>query len=194
MAFDPDRFDKAWRRYTEALAKQHPAFKSYFAPGATAAQIDEVERTIGCALPPDSRHLLSVHNGAEAQVLPGWEMFSTQRIVDEWRIWEDLYQTEFNLYGYDCEPVGPVRGDEWWRLKWIPLTGDGGGNHLCADMEPAEGGDVGQIITMWHDDATRAVVAQSLTAFIEMIADKVDSGELHWDDDWGGVYEPVEDA
>ena len=191
MTFDAARFDKAWRRYTETLTKQHPAFTSYFAAGASAAELDSTERAIGCALPLDVRHLLSVHNGAEAQVLPGWELFSAARIADEWRIWEGLYRDQFKPEGLGCDPEGPVRGDEWWRLKWIPITGDGGGNHLCADMEPAAGGAVGQIITMWHDDSVRACVATSLSSFVEMIADKVESGALHWDDDWGGVYEPV---
>lgn len=167
---------------------------SYFAPGASAGDLDATERATGNVLPPDVRHLLTLHNGAEMQVMPGWELFSTKRIVDEWRIWEELYREQFKPDGLDCDPEGPVRGDEWWRLKWTPVTGDGGGNHLCADMEPAAGGAVGQIITMWHDDPVRACIAPSLTAFVEMIADKVESGELHWDEEWGGVYEPVADA
>ncbi|QGZ96874.1 SMI1/KNR4 family protein [Terricaulis silvestris] len=191
MAFDLDRFNAAWRRYTEALTKQHPAFMSYFATGATLAQIAETERTIGSVLPPDVRHLLSLHNGAEAQVLPGWELFSTERIVREWRIWEELRREEFKPDGLTCDPEGPIHGDEWWRLTWIPITGDGGGNHLCADMEPAAGGNVGQIITMWHDDSVRGLIAPSLTEFIEMIAAKVESGAMTWDDEWGGVYEPA---
>ncbi|MCX7358455.1 MAG: SMI1/KNR4 family protein [Alphaproteobacteria bacterium] len=195
MSFDPERFNKAWRRYCELLAKQHSAFLSYFSVGASPEQIAVAEQAMGCNLPADVRHLLSLHNGAEAQVLPAWELFSTERMVDEWRIWEDLYQDQFKPDGYDCEPSSPaILGDEWWRLKWIPITGDGGGNHLCADLEPAAGGTVGQIITMWHDDPTRSLVASSLTEFIEMIADKVERGELHWDDEWGGVCERVQEA
>jgi cell wall assembly regulator SMI1 len=193
MSFDPDRFDAAWRRYIAPLAKQHEPFMSYFAPGASAAEIAATERAIGFALPADLAHLLSRCNGSsEAQVLPGWELFSADRIVREWRVWEELRRDEFVPEGLACSPTGPIRGDEWWRLGWIPFTGDGGGNHLCLDMDPAPGGAVGQIITMWHDDETREVVENTLTDFVEMIADQVEAGELHWDEDWGGVYAPEE--
>ena len=81
-----------------------------------------------------------------------------------------------------------IKGDEWWRLPWIPFCGDGGGNHLCVDMEPAEGGINGQVITMWHNDARRELIAKSLTEFIEIIAGDFERGALIWDEEWGGVY------
>jgi cell wall assembly regulator SMI1 len=192
MAFDPERFDRAWQRYVTPLREQHPAFSSYLASGATEADLSAAEALVGSTLPVDLRYLLSKHNGSnEAQVLPGWELFSAQRIVDEWNVWADLREDQFVPDGLTCDPVGPIRADEWWRLTWLPFCGDGGGNHLCVDLDPPAGGVVGQVISMWHDDATRAVVANSLTEFVELIARKVEVGELHWDDDWGGVYEPV---
>jgi hypothetical protein len=42
----------------------------------------------------------------EYHVLPGWELFSTERIADEWKVWEDLYRTQFKPENYDCEPCG----------------------------------------------------------------------------------------
>lgn len=142
-----------------------------------------------CAFPADLRHLLKLHNGSnEHQVLPGWELFPTERIADEWTVWADLYHREFKPDGFDCEPNGPIRGDEWWRLKWIPFCGDGGGNHLCVDMEPPTKGALGQVITMWHDDASREVAAPSLTELIELLADDFEAGLLTWDDEMGGVY------
>lgn len=112
--------------------------------------------------------------------------------MDEWSIWEELRRDQFVPEGNDCAPIGPIRGDEWWRLGWIPFCGDGGGNHLCVDMDPDKGGTPGQVLTMWHDDATRVFVTPSLTEFIELIANRAEKGELRWDEDWGGVYEPVE--
>lgn len=193
MGFDAARFDRAWARYIEPLARQHAPFMSYLAPGATAKDVTEAEAALGYGFPADLRHLLSRHNGSsEAQVLPGWELFSTLRIVDEWRVWEDLRLAQFVPDGLTCAPSGPIRGDEWWRLGWLPFCGDGGGNHLCLDMDPAPDGCGGQVISMWHDDPTRALIAISLTDFIEMIAEKAERGELRWDDDWGGVYEALE--
>src|SRR5262245_34873478 len=138
--FDAGKFDDAWRRYVAAATKAHAPFASHLNADASREQIAVAERAVGSAFPPDLRHLLSLHNGGdETFVLPGWELFSAARIVDEWNVWEDLYRTQFKPENYTCAPSGPIRGDEWWRLKWIPFCGDGGGNHLCVDMEPAPG-------------------------------------------------------
>ena len=187
--FDPARFDAAWECYLRAIEKSHPPFRTLFAAGADASAVDRLERDLSLKLPSDLRHLLGKHAGSlgEQQVLPGWELFSPVRIGDEWRIWEELRRTEFVPDDITCDPEGPIKPDEWWRLAWIPFTGDGGGNHLCVDMDPARGGTAGQVITMWHDDATRALIAPSLTDFIEILARDAESGSITWDADWGGV-------
>lgn len=188
-SFGAARFDAAWVRYVDAASRVHAPFRSYLAAPASEEQIAACEQAVKCALPSDLRHLLKLHNGSnEYQVLPGWELFSAERIADEWSVWTELYHDQFKPDDYACEPNGPIRGDEWWRLKWIPFTGDGGGNHLCVDMEPAPRGVVGQIITMWHDDAGRDVAAPSLTELIELLAADFEAGLLTWDDDRGGVY------
>jgi cell wall assembly regulator SMI1 len=188
-SFDPARFDAAWKRYVDAATRAHAAFPTYLAPGASEDEVAAAEIAVKCAFPADLRHLLKLHNGSnEHQVLPGWELFPTERIADEWTVWADLYHSEFKPDGFDCEPNGPIRGDEWWRLKWIPFCGDGGGNHLCVDMEPPAKGTLGQVITMWHDDASREVAAPSLTELIELLADDFEAGLLTWDDEMGGVY------
>ena len=189
MTFDPQAFDDAWRRYTEKATEAHAPFMSYLNAGAPADAIAAAERAVGCAFSDDLRHLLARHDGSDDHfVLPGWELFPAARIAKEWAVWADLYRTRFKPEGYDCEPNGPVCGDEWWRLKWIPFCGDGGGNHLCIDMEPADGGTPGQVITLWHDEPARNLIAPSLTGFIEIIAEDFEDGALIWDEDWGGVY------
>ena len=174
--FDPKRLEKAWARYTAKATKAHTPFTTYLNDGATSNQIDSAERAVRCEFPADLRQLLSLHNGSmNYHVLPGWELFSAERIADEWKIWEDLYRAQFKPENYNC-------------VRWIPFCGDGGGNHLCVDMEPAEGGISGQVITMWHNDARRELIANSLTEFIEIIAGDFERGVLTWDEECGGVY------
>ncbi len=187
--FDPSRFDAAWERYLAAIEKAYPAFRGLFAAGADAHEIDQAEREVAAKLPADLRHLLGKHAWSLGgqPVLPGWELFSPARIVDEWRIWEELRRTEFVPDAIGCQPEGPIKPDEWWRLGWIPFCGDGGGNHLCVDIDPAWGGAPGQVISMWHDEATRALVARSLTDFVEILARDAESGAIAWDAEWGGV-------
>jgi cell wall assembly regulator SMI1 len=188
-SFNPGRFDAAWDRYVRAIAAGHSAFARYLAPGSPAADIDAAQAAIKLTFPADLRHLLTRHAGSidGYQVLPGWELFSPARIADEWKIWKELRRDEFVPDNIRCAPEGPIRGDEWWRLGWIPFCGDGGGNHLCLDMEPAPGGQAGQVISMWHDDPARVLIAGSLTEFIEIIARDAEAGLLAWDEKWGGV-------
>lgn len=194
MTFDPKRFDAAWERYVSAIEKTHPAFRSYLGQGASSAEIAAAEAATRSTFPADLHHLLSRHAGSNSHfVLPGWELFEPARIADEWAIWEELRRTQFAPEGYDCEPNGPIKGDEWWRLGWIPFCGDGGGDHLCVDLDPAEGGTAGQVISMWHDMPNRDLTGTSLTDFIEIIAADADAGHLVWDEEMGGVYERQED-
>lgn len=188
MSFDPLRFDAAWERYVAAIEKGYRLFRIHLGRGASPASITAAEKALGLPLPDDLRHLLSRHTGTDdGFVLPGWDLFSPDRIVSEWGVWEELRRTQFIPDGETCDPEAPILGDEWWRLGWIPFCGDGGGNHLCVDLDPAPGGTVGQIISMWHDAPERQLIAPSLTEFIEIIAKDAESGELVWDEEWGGV-------
>jgi len=189
MTFDPQRFDAAWERYVAAIEKTHPAFRGYLGQGASEAEIKAAEAVTKATFPADLRHMLSRYASSNGCfILPGWELFEPARIADEWTIWEELRRIQFVPGGYDCEPNGPIKGDEWWRLGWIPFCGDGGGNHLCVDLDPAEGGTVGQVIGMWHDMANRDLVATSLTDFIEIISADAEAGNVVWDEEMGGVY------
>jgi hypothetical protein len=43
----------------------------------------------------------------------------------------------------------------------LPIASDGGGDSICVDLSPDEGGTVGQIILMCHDDGKRPRLALS---------------------------------
>ncbi|WP_093230465.1 SMI1/KNR4 family protein [Thermoflavimicrobium dichotomicum] len=73
--------------------------------------------------------------------------------------------------------MGPVKGDRWWRTKWIPITSDGGGNNHCIDLDPDEGGTPGQIITMWHDEGSRECIASSFREWFANIVTKLENGD-----------------
>jgi cell wall assembly regulator SMI1 len=89
------------------------------------------------------------------------------------------------------EPEGPIR-TEWWHPKWIPLTADGGGNHRCLDLAPRRGGRMGQIISWWHDDAGRIVMARSFTRWLDDFAEELETGEWAWHPDYDGLV-PVDE-
>ncbi|MBO7776747.1 SMI1/KNR4 family protein [Burkholderia pseudomallei] len=60
--------------------------------------------------------------------------------------------------------------DDWYNLKWIPFTHDGSGIRLCLDLDPAEGGTLGQVVRIWHDDEARELVAGSFSEWLGQVA------------------------
>jgi len=54
-------------------------------------------------------------------------------------------------------------------------------------MDPAPGGTVGQIITMWHDGGEREVMAASFGEWLATLADEYERGEWVYSEDDGGV-------
>lgn len=158
-------------------------------PGAAEQDIATLEHGLGFEVSAELKTLLRIHDGTqhEWRLLPGWELFSAARIVHEWKVWAELYHQQFKPDNLACSASGPIKSDEWWRLKWVPFCGDGGGNHLCIDLDPAPGGRVGQVIEMWHDDPQRVVIASSLQDYFSQIATEMAAGRLYWSEDYGCI-------
>lgn len=182
--------DAAWDAYAGAMAGPCPDFLRRLAPGAAETEIAAAERSIGRRLPADLRRLLARHAGSgDVFAVPGFALFGPDGIAGEWAIWEALRLAEFEPGGYTSTPVGPVRGDAWWRPDWVPFAGDFTGNHLCVDLDPAPGGAVGQVIHFLHDDDRRTWLAPSLAAFLAELAAGARAGRIVWDEAWGGAVE-----
>ena len=60
------------------------------------------------------------------------------------------------------------------------MTHDGSGNHHVLDLAPGKSGKHGQILSFWHDEASRKVVGPK--GFLEWLADAT-WGESEDDDD-----------
>lgn len=97
-----------------------------------------------------------------------------ERIRDEWKVWNDLLDSG-DLEDWHSEPEKQIRSD-WWNPKSIPLTHEWSGNHECLDLAPTEYGDLGQIISMWHDHAIREVIAKNFCSWLEQFAGELESG------------------
>lgn len=142
-------------------------------PPASDTDIQEIEHKIGAKLPTDFAECLKVHNGQKGDsdwLFSGLEFMSSRRILDEWAIWKSLLD-DGDFDDAKAEPsvgIKPV----WWSSKWIPFTYNGAGDHLCLDLDPASGGQVGQIITLWHDDGTRKKKSDSFTQWFADFIDK----------------------
>jgi cell wall assembly regulator SMI1 len=193
--------ETTWRRIETWLEVNAPDVASGLGPGATDEQIAAAERTLGVTLPDDVRASYRRHDGQQTDAslgiavgggfTYGGDFLSLEGILDQWTVWKDLLDSD-TFEGIQSDPQPGIKPD-WWNAKWIPITHDGSGNHLCLDMDPAPGGSEGQIITMWHDGGEREVMAASFTDWLTQLADEYERGEWVYSEGDGGVVR-VEDV
>jgi len=187
------RVETVWRRIERWLEANAPVVLENLRPGCTPAEIATIEAALGITFPEDVRASYLIHDGQASRgggLFGAWEFLSLARIRDEWQIWKDGYDNGA-FDDSESEPEGPIRA-EWWHPQWIPVTHDHGGNHYCLDLAPSPGGTVGQIITMWHDDASREVVARDFTAWLQEVADGLESGNLLYSEEYSGIVDKDE--
>lgn len=157
--------ETTWRRIETWLEANAPDVAAGLSPGATDEQIAATERALAVTFPDNVRASYRIHDGQQADpsvgggFTEGGEFLLLSRIVDEWEVWKNLLD-DGTFDGFESGPDEGVRPD-WWNARWIPITHDGSGNHLCLDLDPAPGGKSGQIITMWHDSPEWEVMAGS---------------------------------
>ena len=179
-----------------ALVKKYPAAAEELGlsfelnAGASEADFAELEQTLGYALPEEFKELYRVANGETDidGVFAGEEWLSIERIIDEYNVWNQLYQ-EDDGSDFGCEPEAGIKPDFWWNPKWISLTADGSGNSKTIDLDPSEQGTAGQIIQMWHDDAAREKVADSLREFLQNYVRDLEAGLYVLDAEYGVILQ-----
>jgi cell wall assembly regulator SMI1 len=184
-----------WDRIERWAETTKPVARLELAPAAAANSIAALEAAIGQSLPADYKRSLAVHDGQNDKdndgLTPIGHLLSVARSLDEWRIWKDLLDGgEFE--NSRSKPDEGVR-DDWWNPGWIPITHDGGGNHICLDLNPAPGGTRGQLITMIHDDCPRERLALSFADYFAAIADGLETGKLALDGEMGWIM-PIDEA
>lgn len=179
---------EAWKRFENWLTSHYKEAHEDLNPPASDEQIRALEEALSVTLPADFAQFLKAHNGQAGDagwIIDGSELLSVERIIDEWQVWHDLL-INGHFDDYDEERNNGVKND-WWNAKWIPFTYDGGGNHLCLDLDPAKDGHHGQIITMWHDDSEREVQATSFHAWFTQYVDDIEAGKYVYSADYEAV-------
>lgn len=183
-----------WDRIEKWIEANAPAIMEDIKPGASESDFGELERMIKATLPADVKSSYAIHDGQvghSSGIIDGEELLCLGRIMQEWSVWEELWK-DGEFKDSTSAPAAGIK-DDWWNPLWIPITYDGAGNHYCIDLDPAEGGNVGQIIRMWHDEESRELIASSFTEFMTSFADDLEQGKYVSDEDgWGGLVKKEE--
>ena len=177
-----------WAQFEGWLQEHWPEGLADLNPPATDAEIQALEGGLGVALPADFVACLQLHNGQANGVgglFNGTDFLSSHAVLGEWKIWKELLDGG-HFADIKSEPPAGVR-DDWWNPRWIPFTYNGCGDHDCIDLDPAAGGQSGQVISMWHDMAERDIQAPSFQAWFADYVQAVLAGEYVYSADYGGL-------
>jgi cell wall assembly regulator SMI1 len=180
-----------WQKLEQWMLANAPELHITFQAGASDREIAKLEQHLDVTLPEDYKAFLRLCDGQSEEIAVGFydgELLSAKSVKFQWDTWKELLDGDAWMELLDdnvfvrskSQPDQGVR-DDWWNPRWIPFTHDGGGNHLCLDLEPAEGGTVGQIITMWHDSGERELKFPSFTAWLESVLNGIEAGAIVFD-------------
>jgi cell wall assembly regulator SMI1 len=172
------RVDAAWQRIETWLAAHAPTSRRALRPPATAARIDQAQRRMSVAFPPDLVASLLRHDGSAARgpsLPPFYTPMPVDEIVSDWAVsCQVLGETE---YGFD----------RWWDKGFVPFATAGDGGCLVVDQSPGGHGRVGEFYPEEGTSFDRW--PGSLTELLEKTARSLETGRPY-----DGRYRPLVDA
>ena len=86
-----------WNTLESWLAENAPHLKQALKPGVQEDEVERLEKRIGVKLPEDFVAFYKIHNGQDAEsegIIDAEELLSFERIMEEWKVWKDLADTE----------------------------------------------------------------------------------------------------
>lgn len=178
--------------YSKALASLPQPMEARFAPPAGTDSLRRAEEALGCQLPGSLAEFLLAADGQQSdgyaplgdyiipsirfapgeEGLSAWGYFLGLEAITELSLgkWED-YEGEDPG---DIECFGPVV-PHYRHLHLSSSTDDMG---VCCDLQPAEGGRLGQIVTVNGSPDRIACLAPTMEEFIRIIIDGIRRGRF----------------
>lgn len=189
------RIEVSWHRIDSWVVQNVPDGLSV-PGGATEESIMRAEQQLGYTLPRELKASYRLHDGSnriwiceQGYLMPLFRLQNLSRrqrslfneVVDSWKFMREMLHSRGSAGDEAPDlPPGPIRR-EWWNVKWIPITYNESGDHLCVDLTPGKGGTRGQIIDWWHEQGPIRVVAQSFGDWLEGVAAEFEAGKFHYD-------------
>jgi cell wall assembly regulator SMI1 len=177
------------------LSAEYPELGDTLNYGLLPQDLANIEMQFGFSLPQVIRESYLVVDGQEPEssagcsegLFFGLHLLPLDEVLEEWRFWREVDDdpntgAHPRLRGYmQSVPPGWIR-KEYSQRGWIPLISDKTGNYVGVDLNPGEGGSLGQVIVFGRDFDTKVVLwrgdgpagwASWLASFAEML----ESGE-----------------
>jgi cell wall assembly regulator SMI1 len=158
-----------WQRIIERGSRNTPDYEEKLSllPGASREDLEQLAHTLGVKLPQELADFYSVYNGQDwsvgtESIVRNLTLSPIGQIIEDWEFLNEEFEAD------EMEPlIAPEIKPFLWNPRWIPIAGNGGGDHLCIDTDPSEKGVFGQLLYFYHDWGRRSVEAAGLYEFLE---------------------------
>lgn len=177
---------KLWSKFEKWLELNCQEIVDSFNEPAAKAEITKAEQKMGVTFPDSLKGLLLIHNGQRNEypeqrfeyvgAIGNYELLTIEEIVDTWETMKELLDNKLFEDFDEVEAVGPVKEEYWWNPRWISIATNGTGDDICIDLDPDEGGTVGQVITFWYDWEEWKVISRSLEEWFGEITKCLEDG------------------
>ena len=187
-----ERVTSSWVALEQWLQASRPDVFRTLNPGASATDIQRLEAARGFTLPEGVKAFWQRHDGATSgagrDTFPGddaffletcFQLFSLAEIEQEWTSLINGAPSGSDVP--DWVPSGVRK--EWWANGWMPFAYNGAGDYVFIDLDPAPGGQVGQVLHFWHDLDEMPLLSRDFVAWFELVSENIRAGNDAWDDD-----------
>jgi cell wall assembly regulator SMI1 len=175
-----------WQRILRWFETHVPP--GFFAPqpGATEAELEAAESSLGVRLPEDFRESYRLHNGGRnGAFFRNYELMPLDQLLRRAAVEKEAATMDLkavlgiDLVEYVPRPKGPIK-TVFWNVRWIPFMDTGAADFFCLDLDPAPGGVLGQIIEYGHDFGPERLIASSFREWFSQFADDLEAGEYRF--------------
>jgi cell wall assembly regulator SMI1 len=179
-----ESISELWEKILHMFEKECHGISTFLNQPATKSQINAIEQKMGFPLPQELKELYLCNDGQGERVLgilSGLDFLSIEELYIQWSIWKELSQqeTEEGMNELSCLctsfPEGAIK-KIYTNKKWIPLTHDGGGNHIGIDLDPDINGNIGQIINFGRDEDSKFIIATDLSEYLKLFIKLIEEG------------------
>src|SRR5688572_3409194 len=169
---------KIWKRIEAWLEENTPDVLQDLRPGASEADVKKAEKALSVRLPEDMAASYAVHDGQRGGSGPlfgDYTLLSLEAAVKEWKTLKKLANDKVFEFMHG-KPAPRVKPD-WWNRRWIPVASNSSGDFLCLDLDPARPGKPGQIVSFFHADPTRELIAKDFKSWLSGLAKDLEAGK-----------------
>ncbi|KAH8106776.1 hypothetical protein BXZ70DRAFT_915070 [Cristinia sonorae] len=160
-----------WNRLRAWLAKEYPELGDTLNFGILPQDLAQIEMAFGFSLPAPIRESYLCVDGQEPEssagcsegLFFGLTLLPLENVLEEWTFWREVDEDPNTGANERLRQLMQSIPPNWVKREystrgWIPLVADKAGNYLGIDMNPGEGGAVGQVIVFGRDFDTKVVM------------------------------------